>query len=50
MTWQAGECFNRPGCNQCSHADASYVAKADEYLCEECEAYALKEIEDAENN
>lgn len=44
MTHSPGESFKRQRCNQCRCAQARYVKTADEYLCEVCEEYALKEM------
>jgi hypothetical protein len=35
-------------CNQCNARDAAYCKAADEYLCEECEAFALELIRHVE--
>lgn len=42
---------DRQRCNQCgSRAYETYYCKhTDEYLCEECEAYALKMVAEEEN-
>jgi len=40
---------DRQNCNQCDSPTETYYCKhTDEYLCEECEAYALKMVAEEE--
>ena len=46
MTWIKNDCFQPCRCNQCgSTFNVAYSSRADEWLCEECLPYALKQIE-----
>lgn len=46
MTWHKNECFQPLRCNQCrSTYNVAYSRAADEYLCEECLPFALKDVE-----